>query len=116
MAKSNYTRKMFLIDMLNGELTAEQRECATAWLASLEKKANAPKVNKTRLANEQLAQAVIAAMVANADTDINAKWISENVAGIATASKAVAVVKVAIENGLIEKYQAKGRTYYRLTR
>lgn len=116
MTNEKYTRKMFLNDMLALELTDDQRDCAEKWLASLEKKAAAPRVNKTRIANEALATDVVAAMVAHADEPINAKWISEHVAGITTASKAVAVVKVAIERGELEKYQEKGRTYYRLTR
>lgn len=116
MTNEKYTRKMFLNDMLALELTTEQRECAEKWLASLEKKAAAPRVNKTRIANEALASDVVAAVAAHADEVINAKWISEHVAGIATASKAVAVVKIAIERGELERYQEKGRTYYRLTR
>ena len=112
--KTTFTRKQFLTDMLGTELTNEQRECAERWLASLERKANAPKVNKTRVANEQLVDKVVAAMLANADTEVNAKWLSEHVEGISTASKAVAVVKVGIEMGRLDKYVNKGRTYYRL--
>lgn len=116
MANEKYTRKNFLTDMLEFDLTPEQRDCAEKWLAALDKKAAAPRVNKTRIANEALASDVVAAIVAHADEAINAKWISEHVAGIPTSSKAVAVVKIAIERGELEKYQEKGRTYYRLTR
>lgn len=114
MTNEKYTRKMFLNDMLTLDLTAEQREVAEKWLAALDKKSAAPRVNKTRLANEALAADVVAAMMAHPDEPMNAKWISENVAGITTASKAVAVVKVAIEMGKVEKYVEKGRTFYRL--
>lgn len=114
MAEKKYTRKQFILDMMEFDLTPEQRECAEKWLVALDKKAAAPKVNKTRLANEQLAETVVSVMQSHADEPVNAKWLSEHVAGITTASKAVAVVKVAIEMGKVEKYQEKGRTYYRL--
>lgn len=114
MENKKYTRKQFIIDMMEFDLTDEQREVAEKWLVALEKKAAAPRVNKTRAANEQLADAVVDAMRAHADEQVNAKWVSEHVAGITTASKAVAVVKVAIEQGRVEKYVEKGRTYYKL--
>lgn len=112
--QTNYTRKQFLTDMLAGELSPEQRECAEKWLAALEKKSNAPRVNKTRVANEQLADAIVAAMVAHADTPINAKFLSETVAGITSPAKAAAVVAIAIEDGRVAKYTDKGRVFYRL--
>lgn len=114
MANEKYTRKQFLIDMMATDLTDEQRECAEKWLVALDKKASAPKVNKTRLANEQLVEAVVSAMTAHADEQINAKWLSEHVNGITSPSKAVAVVRVGIELGKLVRFEEKGKTYYRL--
>ena len=114
MANEKYTRKNFLVDMLALDLTAEQRECAEKWLVALEKKASAPRVNKKRLENETLAEKVIETMKAHPDTMVNAKWISEHVAGILTAPKASAVISIAIERGQVERYAEKGRTYYKL--
>lgn len=114
MTEKKYTRKQFIIDMLNKELTAEQRECAEKWLAALSKKANAPRVNKTRVANEQLAAAAIKTMAAHTDALINATWLCAHVAGITSAQKATAVMAVAIEAGKVIRYEEKRSVYYRL--
>lgn len=109
-----YTRKQFILDMMEFNLTDEQRDCAEKWLAALEKKAAAPRVNKTRAANEQLAEAAVAAMRAHSDELINAAWLRDNVAGITSAQKAVAVMAVAVETGKVERYEDKKKAYYRL--
>ena len=114
MANEKYTRKMFLNDMLTLNLTDDQRECAIKWLEALEKKSAQPRVNKTRLANEALAADVVAAMAANPDAEINAAWIRDHVAGIASAQKAVAVMNIAIESGRVVRYEEKKKAYYRL--
>ena len=114
--KTTYTRKQFLIDMLAGELSPEQRETAEKWLVALEKKSSAPRVNKTRAANEELAKAAVRAMVANADANINAAWLRDNVPGIGSAQKAVAVMNVAAEMGLVERYEENRKAFYRLAR
>ena len=114
MTNEKYTRKMFLADMLTLDLTAEQRECAEKWMAALEKKSAAPRVNKTRLANEALAADVVAAMAANPDAEVNAAWVRDHVAGIASAQKAVAVMNIAIESGKVIRYEEKKKAFYRL--
>lgn len=114
--KTNYTRKQFLTDMLACELTPEQRECAEKWLAALDKKSNAPRVNKTRAANEELAKAAVAAMAAHADANVNAAWLRDHVAGIGSAQKAVAVMNVAVEMGMVERYEENRKAFYRLAR
>ena len=112
--ETKYTRKMFLADMLTLDLTAEQRECAEKWLIALDKKSNAPRVNKTRAANEELARAAVAAMAANTETAINAAWLRDHVAGVASAQKAVAVMNVAADLGLVERYEENRKAFYRL--
>ena len=110
----NYTRKNFLNDMLALDLTAEQRECAEKWLVALEKKASAPTVNKKALENEALAHKMVEAMRTHADALVNAKWLTEYVAGVTTPQKGTAVANAAIKLGLVERYTEKGRTYYKL--
>ena len=89
------------------DLTAEQRECAEKWMVALDKKSAAPRVNKTRMANEALAADVVAAMAANPDAEINAAWVRDHVAGITSAQKAVAVMNIAIESGKVIRYEEK---------
>lgn len=115
MANENYTRKQFIIDMMSHELTNEQRECAEKWLVALEKKSDAPRVNKTRVVNENLAKAAVRAMAAHADTVINAAWLRDHVEGITSTQKAVAVMRIAIEQSLVERYTENGKAFYRLT-
>lgn len=114
MTEKKYTRKQFIIDMLATNLTDEQRDCAEKWLAALEKKAAAPTVNKKALENEQLANKLRELMVSHADAQINAKWISDHLAGVTSAQKATAVANMAQSLGYIERYTEKGRVYYKL--
>lgn len=114
MENKTYTRKMFLNDMLQLDLTPEQRECAEKWLAALSKKSETPRVNKTRIENESLARKTADAIRESGETLVNAKWISEHVSGILTPQKAVGVARVAIELGLIVRIEEKGKAFYRL--
>lgn len=114
MTEKKYTRKQFILDMMEFDLTDEQRDCAERWLAALEKKAAAPRVNKTRAANEQLADAAVSMMMAHPDAEVNAAWLRDHVAGITSAQKAVAVMAVAIDAGKVTRYEEKKKAYYRL--
>lgn len=114
MANEKYTRKQFLLDMMETDLSDEQRECAKKWLEALNKKSDYKPENKTRRLNEELAAKVVAAMQANPDEQINAKWLSTHIAGITTPQKAVGVMRVAIELGKVERFEEKGKAFYRL--
>ena len=67
--------------------------------------------SKTRMANENYAKQVAAAISAHGD-GVNTKWVAENIAGILTTQKAAAVLKVACEMGLLHKnVEGKNITY-----
>lgn len=122
MAKTNYTRKQFALDLMemaaDGRLTltGEQMECLIGWHESLEKKSSYKAVSKKAVENEQLAHALVDLMVTHADANINARFIADHLAGVPTPQKATAVANAAIKAGLVERYTDKGRTFYRLTR
>lgn len=122
MAKTNYTRKQFALDLMemaaDGRLTltGEQMECLMGWHESLEKKSAYKAVSKKAVENEQLAHALVDLMVTHADANINARFIADHLAGVPTPQKATAVANAAIKAGLVERYTDKGRTFYRLTR
>ena len=109
------TRKEFLTAVIEGAtLTPEHIAVAETWLAALNKKSDYKPVNKTAKINAELAAKVAQAIAANPDEKINAKWITLHVSGITTAQKAVGVVRQGIKDGLIERYEEKGKAYYRL--
>lgn len=110
---NHYTREMFLKDMLNSELTAEQRECAEKWLAALGKKSCN---SKEHALNEQLVAEAIKVMAAHADTPMSATQICAYVEGITSTQKAVAIMNLAAKQGLVERYIDKNRSLYRLIR
>lgn len=107
----NYTRKQFIIDMLNSELTAEQRECAEQWLAALEKKAvRTPDPRKVAERNK-LRKAVYEAIASNDGADISASWLANHVNGVMTPQKATSLVVDLIREGKVRKREGK-RVFY----
>ena len=72
--------------------------------------------SKTAKENKMLAVALVEYVRGAFDESdplaINSKAISNNVPGITTTQKAVAVANVAITSGEIVKFKANGRTYY----
>ena len=82
------------------------------------KKYDRPKtMSKERMANERLV-APIVELVKNAPEDelVNATWLNNNFdhVDVRSPQKARVIAEIAIEQGLLEKYTHKGRTYYRV--
>lgn len=112
--ENKMTRKELLTAIINGETLTEQHlTVAKAWLVALNKKSEHKAVNKTALVNAALAVKVAAAITANPDEQINAKWITAHVDGIATPQKAVGVARQGIKDGILERYEVKGKAFYR---
>lgn len=105
----------YAIEHLN-DAPADVMEKLAAIRDSFNKKPARASESKTAKENKALAVA-LAEYVKGAFDEadplaINSKAISNNVAGITTTQKAVAVANVAITNGEIVKFKANGRTYY----
>lgn len=66
-------------------------------------KSNAGKKSKARVENEKLAQLLIDTMRADNVTEIRAAWVRENVPGVNTSPKAVAVLNAATDLKLVTK-------------
>jgi hypothetical protein len=71
--------------------------------AQKETKSKAGQKSQARKDNEKLANAIVDAMVKADVTEVRAAWVKDNVDGIDTTPKATAVLKVAIEMGILEK-------------
>jgi len=59
--------------------------------------------SKARVENEKIAQLLIDTMKAENVTEIRAAWVRENVPGVNTSPKAVAVLNAATDLGLLTK-------------
>jgi len=93
------TIKAFAVN--NGFEDAEVLAKIDALIAQKSPKGKTGEKSPTRKANENLARDIIAAMErANAD-DIEAAWVKDNVDGINSPAKAVAVLNVANDMGLL---------------
>lgn len=83
------------------------------------KKYDRPKtISKERMANEKLVPMFVEMMHnAPADELINATWLNDHCdhVDVRSPQKARVIAEIAIEQGLVEKYSHKGRTYYRVT-
>lgn len=66
-------------------------------------KTNTGTKSKARVANEGLAHQLIDTMRAENVTEIRAAWVRENLEGVNTAPKAVAVLNAATDMGLLTK-------------
>lgn len=73
--------------------------------------------SKERRLNESLVAPMVELITANPDELINATWLNDNFdnAEVRSPQKARVIAEIAIEQGLLEKYTEKGRTYYRVT-
>lgn len=93
------TIKQFATD--NGFDNADVLAKINALIAQKSPKGKSGEKSPTRKANEKLARNIVAAMKrANAD-DIEAAWVKNNVDGINSPAKAVAVLNVANDMGLL---------------
>lgn len=80
------------------------------------KKYDRPKVaSKERRLNESLVPQVVELIKGAGQELVNATWVNANFDNpeVRSPQKARVIVELAIEQGLVEKYQEKGRTYYR---
>lgn len=93
------TIKKFAID--NGFEDADVLAKIDALIAQKSPKGNNGKKSTTRKANEDLARNIIAAMELHDMHDIEAAWVKDNVDGINSPAKAVAVLNVANDMGLL---------------
>lgn len=108
------TRASVLNKVLDNEqfLSDEERDVLVKMLASITKPRKAAEgPTKTQLMNANLADQLVAVMARHGEP-VSAKWISENVPGINTAQKAVAVVHAAGER--IVKFYDQRNALYRL--
>ena len=71
--------------------------------AQKETKSKVGQKSQARKDNEKLANAIVDAMVKADVTEVRAAWVKDNVDGINTTPKATAVLKVAIDMGILEK-------------
>lgn len=114
MATTTVTRASVLNKVLDNEqfLSDEERDVLVKMLASITKPRKAAEgPTKTQLMNANLADQLVSAMALHGEP-VSAKWISENVPGINTAQKAVAVVHAAGER--IVKFYDQRNALYRL--
>ena len=96
----------------------EVMEAAEKLYTAKTKKYDRPKtISKERMANEKLVPMFVE-MMTNAPSDelINATWLNDHCDSfdVRSPQKARVIAEIAIEQGLIEKYTHKGRTYYRV--
>lgn len=90
----------------------EEIEVLEKMLASINKQAARPRSKSSaRLQNEPMAKEFIAKLREHGQP-VNTKWMCENIRYCIHSQKAVAIAKIAIEWGEVEKVTIKGRTYY----
>lgn len=119
MADKKMTRKEALELMLDATREGfespemqEAREVVAKIIASIDKQASKPKgKTSSRVQNEQYA-IVFINKLDGINEPVSAKWISENIRGVMSVSRAVWVAKIAEEWGAIQKISVKNRTLY----
>lgn len=114
MATKNSVTRLSVIRKAMASCAWSEEELAVltrmeASLAKPRKASDAP--TKTQVMNANLANTLVDAMKAYGEP-VTAKWITENVPGIATSQKAVAVAKAAGER--VERFYVARQAYYRL--
>lgn len=82
------------------------------------KKYDRPKtISKERMMNEKLVAPVVELVKSAPEGElVNATWINANFdhVDVRSPQKARVIAEIAIEQGLLEKYTHKGRTYYKV--
>ena len=95
------TLKAFALD--NGFDNTEVIEKIDKLIAQKATKTNNRK-SKARVANEQLANELVQLMQKKGVNEIRAAWVRENLQGVSTSPKAVAVLNAATDLGLLHKH------------
>ena len=108
----------FAIENFGAQMPADVLAKLNELYASKTKKYDRPATkSKERMMNESLVPAIVE-LIANAPEDelVNATWLNDHFDHFEVRSpqKARAIVEIAINDGLVEKYSQKGRTYYRV--
>ena len=93
------TIKAFAVD--NGFEDADVLAKIDTLIAQKSPKGNKGEKSKARKDNEVFARALIAAMESHNVNDIEAAWVKNNIDGINSPAKAVAVLNVANDMGLL---------------
>ena len=96
------------------EIIAKAEELYTSKTKKYDRPAT---ISKERRVNESLVAPMMEVIAsAPADELINATWINNNFNHVEVRSpqKARVIAEIAIEQGLLEKYTHKGRTYYKV--
>lgn len=110
----------YLIDHAAPETPAEVIAAAEKLYAAKTKKYERPTgvKSKERRLNESIVPEFVELISSNPNEMINATWLNAHSsnANVRSPQKARVIAELAIEQGLIEKYQDKGRTYYRLVK
>lgn len=98
------------------QVPAEVRESAERLLVSKTKKyeRKTTGINKTRMENERLVPAVVDLIAKYPNDLVNASFIAQHFDGVAIQhpQKANVICRIGMEQGLIERYEYKGRPYY----
>lgn len=93
-------------------------EAAEKLYTAKTKKYDRPRtVSKERRVNESLVEPVVELIKTAPEGEmVNATWINANFSNpeVRSPQKARVIAEIAIEQGLLEKYTEKGRTYYRV--
>ena len=107
----------FLIEHAPANTPADVLFKARELYAAKTKKYDRPRtISKERRANEALVPAVVELVKSAVDGClVNATWINDHFdhVDVRSPQKARVIAEIAIEQGLLEKYTYKGRTYYR---
>lgn len=107
-----------LIDYAAQHIPTEVIEKAEELYAAKTKKYDRAKtISKERRLNESLVEPIVELIKENPGEMINATWINANFnhPEVRSPQKARVIAELAIEAGMLEKYQEKGRTYYKVT-
>jgi len=99
------TIKAFAID--NGFDNKEVIEKIDKLIAQKATKTNNGKKSRARVNNEQLANVLVKLMQDKGVNEIRAAWVRENLDGVSTSPKAVAVLNAATDLGLLHKHTVK---------
>lgn len=107
-----------LIDNAPEGTPSEVLEAAEKLYTAKTKKYDRPKtVSKERRINEGLVAPMMEVITSAPEGElINATWINDHMDNFEVRSpqKARVIAEIAIEQGLLEKYSHKGRTYYKV--
>ena len=111
-ALTNVITHLHELEEYAGDNWSDEIAVLEKMLTSINKQAARPRSKSSaRLQNEPMAKEFIAKLREHGQP-VNTKWMCENIRYCIHSQKAVAIAKIAIEWGEVEKVTIKGRTYY----